>query len=219
VRRLRRHEDDRFCQRSDDSNGCAAGRPGSARRGARAEKDGKSVDTSMGLTPLEGVAMATRSGSVDPGLLFYLLRHGLSVDELEHELEQESGLPGLSGRSPHVRELEAVIADERARLALTIYVRRIAQAVASMAVSLGGIDALAFTGGVGEHSFWVREHICAELDFLGVGLDGEANVRLHRGGSIAAGDSTVRVIVVESREDIVIARAARRFANTRVSIP
>jgi acetate kinase len=183
-------------------------------------KDGKSVDTSMGVTPLEGVAMATRSGSVDPGLLFYLLRHGLSVDEIEDGLEQESGLLGLSGRSPDVRELEAMAAsDERARLALTIYVRRIAQAVASMAVSLGGIDALVFTGGVGEHSFWVREHVCAELAFLGVALDGEANVRLHGGGNIAAGDSTVRVIVVESREDVVIARAARRFAATRVGNP
>jgi acetate kinase len=181
-----------------------------------AVKDGKSVDTSMGLTPLEGVAMATRSGSVDPGLLFYLLRHGLSVDELEHGLEQESGLLGLSG-SPDVRELEAMAAsDERARLALAIYVRRIAQAVASMAVSLGGIDALVFTGGVGEHSSWVREHVCAELAFLGVALDGEANVRLHGGGNIAPGDSTVRVIVVESREDVVIARAARPFAATRV---
>jgi acetate kinase len=185
-----------------------------------AVKDGKSVDTSMGLTPLEGVAMATRSGSVDPGLLFYLLRHGLSVDELEHGLEQESGLLGLSERSPHVHELEAMAAgDDRARLALTIYVRRIAQAVASMAVSLGGIDALVFTGGVGEHSFWVREHVCAELAFLGVALDGEANVRLHGGGNVAAGDSTVRVIVVESREDVVIARAARRFAATRVGNP
>jgi acetate kinase len=182
-----------------------------------AVKDGKSVDTSMGLTPLEGVAMATRSGSVDPGLLFYLLRHGLSVDELDHGLEQESGLLGLSGRSPDVRELEAMAADdERARLALTIYVRRIAQAVASMAVSLGGIDALVFTGGVGEHSFWVREHVCAELAFLGVALDGKANVRLHGGGNIAAGDSTVRIIVVESREELVIARAARRFVATRV---
>jgi acetate kinase len=182
-----------------------------------AVKDGKSVDTSMGLTPLEGVVMATRSGSVDPGLLLYVLRHGLSVDELEHGLENESGLLGLSERSPHVHELEAIVADdERARLALTIYVRRIAQTVASMAVSLGGIDALVFTGGVGEHSFWVREHVCAELAFLGVALDDNANARMHGGGNIAAGDSTVRVIVVESREDLVIARAARRFSPTRV---
>jgi len=176
-----------------------------------AVRDGKSVDTTMGLTPLEGVAMATRSGSVDPGLLIYLLRHGLSVDELERGLEQESGLVGLSERSPHVHELEAAMGagDEQARLALTIYARRIAQAVASMAVSLGGLGALVFTAGVGEHSFWVRERVCAELGFLGVELDAEANIRLRGEGEIAAGDSTVRVLVVESREDVVIARAAR----------
>ena len=182
-----------------------------------AVRDGRSADTSMGLTPLEGVAMATRSGSVDPGLLLYLLRHGLSVDELEHGLESESGLLGLSERSPSVRELEAalVAGDERARLALTVYVRRIAQAVASMAVSLGGLDALVFTGGVGEHSSWVRRRVCDELAFLGVRLDDEANA----GGAaeITGGDSTVQVVVVESREDVVIARAARRLvASTTV---
>ena len=98
----------------------------------------------MGLTPLDGVAMATRSGSVDPGLLLYLLRHGLPVDELERGLEQKSGLLGLPERSPHVHELETAMGagDDQAHLALTIYVRRIAQAIASMAVSLGGLDAL-----------------------------------------------------------------------------
>jgi acetate kinase len=156
-----------------------------------AVRDGRSVDTTMGLTPLEGVVMATRSGSVDPGLLFHLLRRGLSVDELEEQLEQQSGLLGLSGTSPHVDELEAAMAagDERAGLALAVYVRRVAQAVASMAVSLGGVDALVFTGGVGEHSSWVRARVCGELGFLGI--------------------QAVRVVVVESREDVVIARAAR----------
>jgi acetate kinase len=177
-----------------------------------AVRDGASVDTSMGLTPLEGVAMATRSGSVDPGLLLYLLRHGLSVDELEHGLENESGLLGLAERSPHVLELEAamVAGDKLARLALAIYVRRIAQAVASMAVSLGGLDALVFTGGVGENSFWARERVCAELAFLGVALDDEGDGRA-RGGDIAAAESKVRVVVVESREHVMIARAARRL--------
>ena len=178
-----------------------------------AVREGKSIDTTMGLTPLDGVAMATRSGSVDPGLLLYLLRHGLSVDELEHGLEQESGLLGLSERSPHVHELEAAMGagDEQAHLALTIYARRIAQAVASMAVPLGGLDALVFTGGAGEHSHRVREQVSAELGFLGVAVDDEANVRLRGEGEIAAGASTVRVIVVKSREDVVIAREARRL--------
>ena len=183
-----------------------------------AVQNGTSVDTTMGLTPLEGVAMATRSGSVDPGLLLYLLRHGLSVGELERGLEQESGLLGLSERSQHVHELEAAVdaGNEQARLALTIYARRITQAVASMAVSLGGLDALVFTGGVGEHSPRVRERVCAELGFLGVRLDAEANIPLRGEGEIAAGDSTVRVRVVESREDVVIARAARRLVALAV---
>jgi acetate kinase len=118
-----------------------------------AVRDGSSVDTTMGLTPLEGVVMATRSGTVDPGLLLYLLRHGVDVEELGNTLARESGLLGLSGRSPHVRELEAAAdeGDEAAALALAVYVRRIAQAVASMTTSLGGMDALVFTGGVGEH--------------------------------------------------------------------
>lgn len=183
-----------------------------------AVRDGESVDTTMGFTPLEGVPMATRAGSVDPGLLLYLLRRGLSVDELEQALEHESGLLGLSGTSPHVHELETamVTGDERASLALAVYGRRVAQAVSGMAVSSGGIDALVFTGGVGEHSFWVRERVCAELGFLGVAVDDEANVRLRGEGEIAARGSTVRVIVVQSREDVVIARAARRFAATTV---
>ena len=176
-----------------------------------AVRDGKSVDTTMGLTPLDGVAMATRSGSVDPGLLLYLLRHGLPVDELERGLEQESGLLGLSERSPHVHELETAMGagDDQALLALTIYVRRIAQAIASMAVSLGGLDALVFTGGVGEHSHWVRERVSAELSFLGIEIDVQTNIRLRGEGEIASASSTARIRVVESREDIMIAREAR----------
>ena len=178
-----------------------------------AVSDGKSIDTTMGLTPLDGVVMATRSGSVDPGLLLYLLRHGLSVDELEHGLEQESGLLGLSERSPHVHELEAAVGagDEQAHLALTIYARRIAQAVAGMAVLLGGLDALVFTGGVGEHSYRIRKHVSTELGFLGIEIDVQANIRLRGEGEIATATSTARIRVVESREDVVIAREARRL--------
>jgi acetate kinase len=181
-----------------------------------AVKDGQSVDTTMGLTPLEGLVMATRSGSVDPGLLFYLLRNGVSVDELEHALENESGLLGLSELSPDVRKLEAAMAagDEGARLALAIFARRVAQALSAMAVSLGGLGALVFTGGIGEHSYWVRERVANELGFLGVRVDAEANVRLRAGGDIGSADSKVRVVVVESREDVVIARAARAFVGT-----
>jgi acetate kinase len=159
-----------------------------------AVRDGASVDTTMGLTPLEGVVMATRSGTVDPGLLLYLLRHGVDAEELGDALARESGLLGLSGRSPHVHELEAAAdaGDEAAALALAVYVRRIAQAVAAMTTSLGGLDGLVFTGGVGEHSARVRDGVCGELGFLGLG--------------------GVRIEVVEAREDVVIARAARAAA-------
>ncbi len=141
--------------------------------------DGRSVETTMGFSPLEGVPMTTRSGSIDPGALLYLMRErGLSVDEIDHALEHESGLAALSGTSGDVREL----GDDS--LALAVYVRRVAAAVAASATALGGIDAVAFTGGIGEHSALVRERVCERLRFL--------DFAVH---------------VVESREELVIARA------------
>ena len=178
-----------------------------------AVRDGGSVDTTMGLTPLDGLPMATRSGSVDPGLLLYLLRHGhANVDELEHALQHESGLLGLSEVSPHVHELEAAEAsgDERARLALAIYARRIAQAVAAAAVALDGIDAVVFTAGAGERSPQLRARVCARLGFLGVELDQAAHQAAPGDGELAPAGSAVRVVVVVSREDLVIARAVRQ---------
>ena len=127
-----------------------------------AVRDGESVDTSMGFTPLEGVPMTTRSGSVDPGALLYLMReHGLDADELDHALEHESGLAALSGTSGDVRELDPD------GIAIAVYVHRIAAAVAACVASLGGLDAIAFTGGIGEHSALVREQVCKRLGFLG----------------------------------------------------
>jgi acetate kinase len=178
-----------------------------------AVRDGCSVDTTMGLTPLEGLPMATRSGSVDPGLLVYLLRHRhATLDELEHALQNESGLLGLSELSPHVHELEAAAAreDERAELALAIYARRIAQAVAAAAVALDGLDAIVFTAGAGERSPQLRARVCAHLGFLGAELDEASNDATSSDGEIGAGDSSVRVVVVVAREDLVIARAVRQ---------
>jgi acetate kinase len=155
-----------------------------------AVRDGRSVDTTMGFTPLEGVPMATRPGSVDPGALLYLLRHHLSLDELDELLEHESGLLGLSGISGDVRELEA--SDEPdAKLALEVFAYRVAGAVAAMAAGLGGVDALVFTAGIGEHSEAVRAAICSRLDFLGA----------------------VDVVVLEAREDLVAAREAGKLLN------
>jgi acetate kinase len=170
--------------------------------------DGKSVHTTMGFTPLEGVPMSTRSGSVDPGAITYLLRNGLiRVDELDQALEHESGLLGLSGVSGSVRELEASD-DPAAALALRVFVRHVAAAVAAAVTTLSGLDALVFTGGVGEHSAGVRAGVAERLSFLGVALDPELN---------AAGDQTemgrrgspVRVVIVRSREELVIARETR----------
>ena len=149
-----------------------------------AVKDGRSIDTTMGFSPLEGVPMATRAGSVDPGALLHLLRHGVTVDELDDALEHESGLLGLSGTSGRVEELEAS-ADPAARLALHVFTYRVATAVGSMAAALGGLDALVFTGGVGENSHGVRERVCEQL------------------GDLVA---SARVEVVHAREDVVVAR-------------
>ena len=177
-----------------------------------AVRGGRSLDTTMGFTPLEGVPMATRPGSVDPGALAYLLRHHLTLDELDQALEHESGLRGLSGLSGDVRELERSN-DPGAQLALRIFAYRVAAAVGAMAVALDGLDALVFTAGIGEHSAVIRAQICARLHFLGVELDGEQNEHPGPDGEIAAAASAVRIVVVRAREDLVAARAARALLN------
>lgn len=176
-----------------------------------AVRDGRSVDTTMGFSPLEGVAMATRAGSIDPGALLYLLRErGLSVEQLDHALNEESGLKGLSGISGSVRELEAAGPNDlRARLALDVYTHRIAAAVAAMVASLGGLDVLVFTAGVGEGSARVRRDVCARLGFLGLELDPCVNQAAEPDSDVAAAGSSIRVLVLRAREDLVVARAVR----------
>jgi acetate kinase len=174
---------------------------------------GRSVDTTMGFSPLEGVPMATRSGSVDPRSIFYLLDPGrLSREELESGLENESGLKGLSGISGDVREIEAAedSGDEQASLALAVYVHKIAAAVASMATSLGGLDAIVFTAGVGENSARVRARICERLSFLGVEIDSAHNAEAELDTDIATASAPVRVLVIRAREALMVARAVRQ---------
>jgi acetate kinase len=172
--------------------------------------DGRSVDTTMGLTPLEGVPMVTRSGSVDPGALLFLLRSGeTTVEELDHLLEHESGLLGLAGTG-EVAELERSD-DPAARLALAIFANRVAGAVAAMATALDGVDAVVFTAGIGERSAAMRELICRRLRFLGVDLDPTANATAEPDAEIARAGSAVRIVVLRSREELVIAREARRL--------
>ena len=178
-----------------------------------AVRDGRSVDTTMGFTPLEGVPMATRAGSVDPGALLYLLRHHLTLDELDRMLEHESGLAGLSGLSGDVEELEQA-SDPAAALALGVFAYRVATAVGALAVPLDGLDALVFTAGIGEHSSRVRTAVCARLGFLGVELDEAANAGAEPDTTISPEGVSPRVIVLRTREDLVAARAARELLSS-----
>jgi acetate kinase len=172
--------------------------------------DGRSVDTTMGFSPLEGVPMATRPGSIDPEILLYLLRHqAASPDELEHALEHDSGLLGLGGSS-RVEELEAS-GEPAARLALSVFCYRVAAAVASLTAALGGLDALVLTAGIGEGSALVRERVCERLGFLGVELDPDANREARPDADVSLGGSAVPVWIVHAREDAIAARAARRL--------
>jgi acetate kinase len=170
--------------------------------------DGRSVDTTMGFTPLEGLAMATRSGSVDPGLLLWLQQHaGMSASELADALEHDSGLLGLAGTSD-MRELLARD-DGEAHLALGVYLHRLRAGIGAMAATLGGLDALVFTGGVGERSARIRELACQGLWHLGVAIDAARNDAVERDADVRANGSDVAVLVVRAREDLEIARQAR----------
>lgn len=174
---------------------------------ATAVLDGRSVDTSMGFTPLDGVPMTTRPGALDPGILLHLLRRGIGVDELDRLLEQESGLVGLAGVDG-VREAEAAGTPE-AELALAVTARGIAKWVAGAAAVLGGLDALVFTGGAGERSAGLRARVCAYLGVLGVELDPAANADAVPDAEVHVAGSRVEIAVVRSREDVVIADAVR----------
>jgi len=172
---------------------------------------GKSVDTTMGFTPLEGLVMATRPGNVDPGLLLWLQRHGgLTEPELSDALEHRSGLVALAGTADmRVVLARAAGGDDNARLALDVYVHRLRAGVAAMTAAMDGIDALVFTGGVGENSHDVRAAAAAGLGFLGVALDPELNKSATGDADIGASGAAVRTLVVRAREDLEIARQAR----------
>jgi acetate kinase len=190
-------------------NGCSAA----------AIRDGVSVDTTMGLTPLEGLVMGTRSGDIDPGVFAYLAeRTGHSAAELTETLNTRSGLLGLSGTSNDMRHVQDAAArgDERARLALDVFVHRLAKAVAGLVTSLERLDALVFTGGIGENSAIVRGQVLARLGFLGLAEDPEANA--GHGGSTGRRISRpgpVQALVVPTDEELMIARDTARLIATR----
>jgi acetate kinase len=173
---------------------------------------GRSVDTTMGFTPLEGLVMATRSGTVDPGLILWLLQHaGLDLGEVAAGLEQAAGLAGLSGQpSGDVRDVQRAAAsgDPAASLAIDVYVHRLRREIAAMAAAMGGLDALVFTGGIGEHNPAIRAAAAAGLGFLGVSLDPARN-RASADAVISDHDARVPSLVITAREDVEIARQAR----------
>jgi acetate kinase len=174
-------------------------------------RDGISVDTTMGFTPLEGLVMATRSGSVDPGMLLWVLeRERLSAQELADALEHRSGLLGLAG-SADMRELitRRGDGDPRSRLAIDVYVHRLRAEIAAMAAALGGLDVLVFTGGVGEHAGEIRANAAEGLAFLGVALDERRNRETSEDGEIGADGAAARTLVITAREDLEIARQVR----------
>jgi acetate kinase len=169
----------------------------------------RSIATSMGLTPLDGLMMGTRCGAIDPGVLLYLLQErGMGVQELADLLGSRSGLLGVSGISDDVRTLEAST-DPRAGEALEMFAERAACAIAAQAPLLDGLQALVFTGGIGEHSSSMRRRICDRLAWLGIVLDEDANLRHAR--RIDREDASVRVYVIPTNEEIVIANAVRRL--------
>ena len=179
---------------------------------ATAVREGRSVDTTMGFSPLEGLVMATRAGSLDPDIpLHLILRRGLAPEDVERAINEESGLLGLAGTAG-MREVEAAAeaGDEAAARALAVHDHRLAAAVAAMAAALGGLDALVFTGGAGEGSARLRAEAARRLAFLGVRIDAARNTSPAADADVSAAGAAVRTIVVRAREEVVIARAVRR---------
>lgn len=177
-----------------------------------AVRGGRCLETTMGLTPTSGLVMATRSGDLDPGVLLYLLRRGMDVAGLDTLVNKESGLLGVSGTSADVRELLAREPhDPRAAEALELFCYQARKFIGALATTLGGLDALVFTGGIGEHAAPLRERICEGLRFMGVRLDTARNA--SHSAVISADDSPVTVRVVPTDEDLVIARHTRRIVE------
>jgi acetate kinase len=177
---------------------------------------GKSIDTTMGFTPLDGLMMGTRSGSVDPGILTYLMRaQNLTGETLDDLLNKKSGLLGISGISGDMRQIVSAMnkGNGRAKLAFNIFVHRLQAGIGAMVGALGGLDALVFTAGIGENSAEVRQAACANFNFLGLQLDPAKNTSPHPDREISSRSSSVRVLVVQAQEDWAIARETWKLAQ------
>ena len=177
---------------------------------------GKCIDTSMGLTPVEGLMMGTRVGDIDPGALTYIMnKHKLSADQLQTIINKESGVLGVSGVSSDMRDIEAAVAagNERARLALDMYELRITKYIGAYAAEMNGVDIIVFTGGVGENQMGLRDDVCATLGFMGVEIDKEVNARTRSVEAvISTAASPVKVCVIPTDEELMIARDTMALA-------
>jgi acetate kinase len=182
-----------------------------------AVNSGKSIDTTMGFTPLEGLMMGSRSGSVDPGILIRLMRQGATADQIDDMLNRQSGLLGISEVSSDMRDIEAAMerGEERARLAFAIYIHRLVRELGGMLAVLGGVDALVLTGGVGENCVPLRDAVARQLAFFGLRLDAAKNAAPHPDEDVAAAESTVRMLVIHAEEEWEIARECRRVAENQ----
>ena len=184
-------------------------------------REGRSVDTTMGFTPLDGLMMGTRSGSVDPGILIFLMRqYGLNADQIDDMLNKKSGLLGISGLSGDMRNILAGMhrGNERAKLAFDLYVHRLRTAIGGMAAVLGGLNVLLFTAGVGENSPEVRAEVCKGLEFLGVTVDLNRNNNPLLDADISSSDSHVRVLVIRAAEDWAIAKECWKLCRRPVAV-
>lgn len=188
---------------------------------------GRSVETSMGMTPLEGLVMGTRSGDIDPGLIRYIAdKEGLSITEIENKLNKESGLKGLSGHSNDMRSIiaKASEGDEDCRLAIHVFAHRLRKYIGAYAAVMGGVDAIVFTGGIGENSNYIRHRACQRLDFLGAVIDEDKN-REEAGDFIFSTDySRVKLMCIKTNEELQMANEAveaysKREVNKKLTIP
>ena len=171
--------------------------------------NGKSVDTSMGLTPLEGLVMGTRSGDIDPAILEFLAKkEGMDITELMNMLNKKSGVQGVSGVSSDFRDLAAAAneGNKRAQIAIDVFAYRVAKYVGSYAAAMNGVDAIAFTAGIGENDGGMRARVCEYLGYLGIAIDAEANAKRGEEIVISTADSKVKVLVVPTNEELAIAR-------------
>lgn len=174
-------------------------------------KNGKSYETTMGLTPLEGLMMGTRCGSIDPGILLYLMKeHQIPLQELDDALNFSSGLKGI-GEHSDMRELLNLQEEKRARLAVQMFVHRLKAFIGALAASLEGFNVLSFTAGIGEHAAPIREAVCKGLSFMGIALDSEKNLNCRPDAVISKPGSAIQILVIHTREEWMIARACLKL--------